>query len=243
MAAVILDEYNPHGDNIVVIPTGGGDTPPHFEGLTNPTINQGTEFDPTEGVRALDKDGNEVAYTVEPDEIDTCEKGNHTLTYTAGETTATRIVTVQTIDDPTISGADTITVQVNEEFDPLDGVTAVDGNGNTLEVTVEGGDSRRIVVDVRNYTVPNPNFTPKAGTWDWEQTYHCEATGVYADGVSCEVTRVYTENDTNIVLVLDNGVEVHLYERDDTFYSYITAVQAPNEVTFEHLVVYYEDWE
>lgn len=134
MAAVILDEFNPNGDNIVVIPTGGGEEPPHFEGLTNPTINQGTEFDPTDGVRALDKDGNEVPYTVSPEEIDTCEKGNHTLTYTAGETTATRIVTVQTIADPTISGATPISVQVGEEFDPLDGVSAVDGNGNDIEV-------------------------------------------------------------------------------------------------------------
>lgn len=133
--SVVIYENNP-GDNVVIIPTdGGGDDKPHFEGLTPATVNQGADFDPRAGVRALDKDGNEVPFTVSPSEIDMCQTGNHTLTYTAGETTQTRIITVQAVADPTISGLTPLTVEVNEEFDPLDGVSAVDGNGNSVEVT------------------------------------------------------------------------------------------------------------
>lgn len=145
MAAVVLDEFNPHGDNIVIIPTGGGgDDKPKFEGLTNDTINQGTAFNPREGVKATDK-GGEVEFTVSPEEIDTCEVGNVTLTYTAGETTQERIITVQKVANPTISGLTPLTVEVGEEFDPLDGVSAVDGNGHTIEVSVEDTKTQIVV--------------------------------------------------------------------------------------------------
>ena len=134
MSAVIYEE-NPYGDNIVIIPNGGGGTA-HFEGPTPATINQGTDFDLTDGVKAYDKDGNEIPFTVSPEQIDECTLGNQTFTYTAGELTQDRIITVQAIEDPVISGADPLTVQVGEEFDPLDGVSAVDGNGNPIEVEV-----------------------------------------------------------------------------------------------------------
>lgn len=38
---------------------------------------------------------------------------------------------------PIISGADTITVQVNEEFDPLEGVTATDWRGEQIRVRIK----------------------------------------------------------------------------------------------------------
>lgn len=42
------------------------------------------------------------------------------------------------IEPPTISGvsSEPLTVSEGEEFDPLDGITAVDGSGEPLEVTV-----------------------------------------------------------------------------------------------------------
>lgn len=135
MAAVIY-EKNPYGDNIVIIPTGGG-SKAHFDGLTPAVVNQGAGFDLTEGVKAYDDKGKEVTFTVSPEEIDACAIGNQTFTYTAGELTQDRIITVQAISDPVISGLTPLTVEVNEEFDPLDGVSAVDGNGNSVEVTVE----------------------------------------------------------------------------------------------------------
>lgn len=43
-----------------------------------------------------------------------------------------------TLDPPTIIGVPTepLLVGIGDTFDPLDGVTAVDGNGNTVAVTV-----------------------------------------------------------------------------------------------------------
>lgn len=166
MAAVIY-ENNPHGDNIVIIPSGGG-SGAHFDGLTPATINQGASFDLTAGVKAYNESGNEVPFTVEPTEIDACQIGNQTFTYTAGELTQDRIITVQAISDPVISGLTPLTVEVNEEFDPLDGVSAVDGNGNPVEVTVEEPTpTERLLlrggaVDAKNITMDKvyiPNFT------------------------------------------------------------------------------------
>ena len=110
-----------------------------WSGLTNATINQGTSFDPTDGVTAYDYDGNIVPFSVTPSSIDTCELGTQTLTYEAqGLVDATRTITVVAIANPTISGvpSTTLEVDVGDTFDPLDGVTAVDGNGNTVAVTV-----------------------------------------------------------------------------------------------------------
>lgn len=136
MSAVIYED-NPYGDNIVIIPNGGGGGQGHFDGLTPATIGQGESFDLTAGVKAYNKDGQEVSFTVEPSEIDTCVIGNHTFTYTSEDHTQERVITVQSISNPVISGLDTLTVEVNEEFDPLHGVSAVDGNGNPVEVTYE----------------------------------------------------------------------------------------------------------
>lgn len=110
-----------------------------WSGITNATINQGTSFDPTDGVTAYDYYGNVVPFSVTPNSIDTCEVGTQTLTYEAqGLADATRTITVVAIANPTISGvpSTTLEVEVGDTFDPLDGVTAVDGNGNTVVVTV-----------------------------------------------------------------------------------------------------------
>ena len=125
-------------DDIAIVNSGGGGGSPHFNGLSNRTINQGEDFDLTEGVTALDKDGNEIPFTVSPDEVDKCAVGEQTFTYTAEGVEDTRKITVTQSEPPTISGAEEpISVDVGEEFDPLDGVSAVDGNGNEVEVTVE----------------------------------------------------------------------------------------------------------
>lgn len=110
----------------------------HFEGVTNASVNQGVGFDLTNGVTALSYKGESVPYTVTPNTFAECQLGDQVFTYTAnGVETATRTITVLPIADPTISGiSETLTVKKGEEFDPLEGVTAVDGNGNTVTVTV-----------------------------------------------------------------------------------------------------------
>lgn len=110
----------------------------HFEGVQNATMAQGTDFDLTSGVKAYTASGTEVPFTVTPNEVIKCEVGEQTFTYTADKVqTVERTVTVTAIGDPTINGiSESITVGEGVEFDPLDGVTATDGNGNTLTVTV-----------------------------------------------------------------------------------------------------------
>lgn len=118
-------------------PTPPEPVEPHINGVHNATIHQGTEFSLTDGVKAYDGNGNEIAFTVTPDEFDTCEVGVHHFTYIAEGITATRTITVRQINSPTISGIETLVVEVDEEFDPLEGVTAIDGNGNEIPVIVE----------------------------------------------------------------------------------------------------------
>lgn len=108
-----------------------------FIGLTDETIMQGDTFDPLAGVYAVDENGNRIPYEVNPTSINTCNVGNFTFIYSTTEFVADRTVTVTPINNPTILGiSDTIEVGRGEEFDPLDGVTAIDGHGNTITVTV-----------------------------------------------------------------------------------------------------------
>lgn len=110
----------------------------HFVGVDNATIPQGDAFDLTDGVSAIGADGSSVPFDVTPSTIDTCDVCAQTFTYTAdGVGSKTRVVTVTAIADPTISGiTETLKVKKGEEFDPLDGVTATDGKGDTITVTV-----------------------------------------------------------------------------------------------------------
>ena len=108
-----------------------------FSGLTSETINQGDSFSLTDGVTALDASGTSIPYTVSPNTIDTCDVGTHVFTYTSARGSATRTITIEAIANPTITGADEgLEEMVGVAFDPLDGVSAVDGNGNAITVTV-----------------------------------------------------------------------------------------------------------
>lgn len=228
-------------------PTCIGETPtppepvvPYFDGVHNASIHQGTEFSLTDDVKAYDGAGNEIPFTVEPSELDTCEVGQHHFTYTAEGVTAARTITVREIANPTISGIDTLVVEVNEEFDPLEGVSAVDGNGNEVEVTYEEPEQYVIMVDVSNYIAPNDNPLPTEAPFVWDgQSYICEAEGLLVDGVPANVTGTYTMNDTDVVVVLDNGIEIYFHDRGsgDSFTTQLYG--RANEVTFERLIIKY----
>lgn len=137
---------------------------PRFVGIEDVTINQGIGIDLTEGVYAYDGNGNEIPYTVTPDSIDMCDVGEHTVIYRAmaegrkfapwfcskqrglaGDLLCSRValrkdrtVTIEQIDPPRIEGLDTVKISPNVEFDPSEGVTAIDGNGNEIEYTYSG---------------------------------------------------------------------------------------------------------
>lgn len=112
---------------------------PVINGANNVTINQGIGIDLRNGITAT-LDGETIDYSVSPDTIEKCEVGEHIVTYTATgnekTTTVERKVTINQIANPTISGLSELTVDVGEEFDPLEGVSAVDGNGNPVEVEI-----------------------------------------------------------------------------------------------------------
>lgn len=232
---VVYEGKGDTGEIAIVNGSGGG--VPHFNGLTNVSINQGTDFDLTEGVTAFDKDGNEIPFTVSPQEVDKCEVGEQTFTYTAEGIEDTRTITVTQIDNPTVSGLDTLVVEVNEEFDPLDGVSAVDGNGNEVEVTYEEPTQHITLVDVANYTAPNSEHTPTINPWLWEGDYDVYMEGVLADGVPVTMDRWYTENDTHFVMVFGSFEVTLRLDYDSYFISELRSRNPPNEVTFERLVI------
>lgn len=126
------------GENEVYIPSECEDLG-HFIGLNNVTILQGDPFDPTDGVTAVDKDGNEIPYTVAPSSIDTCDVGTHSLTYSTTEFSKERKVFVIQASAPAISGMATATIGVGEPFNTMNGVSATDVRGNVVSVSCAEG--------------------------------------------------------------------------------------------------------
>lgn len=134
----------------------------HFEGVENVDINQGVGIDLADGVKAYDSTGLEIPFEYEPTEIDKCSVGEHEVIYKAisaderllpsicgdnflsmacsgiGTLIAKRLVTIEQADPPTINGIDAATLSVDEPFDPMNGVTGVDDNGNPVDVTYSG---------------------------------------------------------------------------------------------------------
>lgn len=106
----------------------------YFVGVEDATVTQGTDFNLKNGVKAYDFNGNEIHFSVFPtSEFAPCYVGVQTYIYQAnGIPDKERKITVTQIANPTISGLSQLTVDVDEEFDPLTGVSAKDGNGNTI---------------------------------------------------------------------------------------------------------------
>ena len=113
---------------------------PHFTGITNINVFQGANIDLTAGVKAW-LGSTEITYTYSPTSILPCDVGVHTVTYSAtgnGKTTTVdRTITIRQADPPVISGNTPLYVYVNTDFDPLDGLTAVDSNGNPVPVELD----------------------------------------------------------------------------------------------------------
>lgn len=129
--------------------------PPHFTGLTEIRVKQGAPIDLDDGVHAW-MDTEEIPFTFSPASVDECAVGTHTIAYTATSrgktTTETRNVVILQADAPTIHGNTPMNVFINTEVDPLEGLTAKDGNNQdipveldetlcTLTMTVQGADT------------------------------------------------------------------------------------------------------
>lgn len=225
------------GGTELYMPECGGE--PKIVGADNTSVKQGLGFDLMAGVKAYDADGNEIPFTVNPTELNKCDLGHQSFTYSAEGVTKVRTITVTEIADPTISGLTPLEVEVGEEFDPLAGVSAVDGNGNEVEVTYEEPVQHITLVDVANYTAPNSEHTPTINPWVWEGGNDVYMEGVLADGVPVTMDRWYTENDTHFCMVF-SGFEVALRVDDDSYFiSELRGINPPNEVTFERLIIKY----
>lgn len=157
-----------HKRNLVPVETSDGACyQVTINGADDVTIIQGADFDPTDGVVAYDGYGDEIDFSFSPSEIAECEVGKQTIRYSAtgygtrakphfpcrrknilhiiddgGDDTDTavvyRTITVKQADPPTISGVSDTTIQPNTNFNPLNGVSAVDAHGNTVDVEYSG---------------------------------------------------------------------------------------------------------
>ena len=151
------------GDRGLDFPTSSC-KPLRLEGVADTTINQGVGIDLTDGIHAYDGNGDEIPFEVEPDTIDKCDVGEHLVKYTASGQGASmrpslcgdnalavsdacndlttiekdRIVTITQANPPTINGIDMEELPINSTFDPTEGVSAVDDNGNIIPYEYSG---------------------------------------------------------------------------------------------------------
>ncbi|MFL8711066.1 immunoglobulin-like domain-containing protein [Clostridioides sp. GD02377] len=121
---------------------------PILFGVEDCTVEYGSTFDSKAGVTANDNiDGDLTSKIVIEGAINTSILGEQILTYKVtdvanNEASAIRKVTVVDTVKPVFSGIDDLTLNLNENFDALKGVTAVDEVDGDLTdlITVEGGD-------------------------------------------------------------------------------------------------------
>lgn len=106
------------------------------------TITQGTKFNPLEGVTAEDKEEGKIKdIKVIKNDVKEKEIGEYEVTYKAtdsykNESTKTITVTVVENQKPVINASDK-TIYLNEDFDPLEGVSATDPeDGKIKEIKV-----------------------------------------------------------------------------------------------------------
>lgn len=121
---------------------------PILFGVEDCTVEYGSTFDSKAGVTANDNiDGDLTSKIVIEGVINTSILGEQILTYKVtdvanNEASAIRKVTIVDTVKPVFSGIDDLTLNLNENFDALEGVTAVDEVDGDLTdlITVEGGD-------------------------------------------------------------------------------------------------------
>ncbi|MBC6298376.1 DUF5011 domain-containing protein, partial [Listeria sp. FSL L7-1517] len=130
-------------------------------------------FDPMSTIQATDKEDGDITSTVKitNNTVDTSKPGNYEVTYEVTDSdgnkaTFTRTVTVT--EAPVISGDNETHITPGDPFDPMDGITAVDGeNGdltkqikilsNSVDINVPG--TYQIVYEVTDSDGNTTTFT------------------------------------------------------------------------------------
>ncbi|MBR3210692.1 MAG: DUF5011 domain-containing protein [Bacilli bacterium] len=110
---------------------------------TNKEIREGEEFDPRKEVTAWDNEDGDITNKIEvtKNTVNTSTPGTYEVTYKVTDknnqsTTKTIQVTVLKDQDPVIHAANK-TIVVNANFDPLDGVTAIDPEDGDITDRIE----------------------------------------------------------------------------------------------------------
>lgn len=123
------DSYNQTSEKTITVTVLKDEAP--VINAEDKTITQGTKFKPLDGVTAEDKEDGEIKdIEVVTNEVKENETGEYEVTYKVvdsfnNETKKTITVTVVENQKPVINAKDK-TIYLNEEFDPLEDVTAID---------------------------------------------------------------------------------------------------------------------
>ena len=123
------DSYNQTSEKTITVTVLKDEAP--VINAEDKTITQGTKFKPLDGVTAEDKEDGEIKdIEVVTNEVKENETGEYEVTYKVvdsfnNETKKTITVTVVENQKPVINAQDK-TIYLNEEFDPLEDVTAID---------------------------------------------------------------------------------------------------------------------
>ncbi|WP_214807802.1 immunoglobulin-like domain-containing protein [Exiguobacterium sp. s144] len=105
---------------------------PRIQGALEKTIPAGRRFQPFRDVRVIDETNGDITDRLELEgEVDVNRPGRYWLTYRASDFAGNyiqvkRMIIVKDQARPTISGADDVTIKMNETFRPKRGVTAFD---------------------------------------------------------------------------------------------------------------------
>ena len=134
------DSYNQTSEKTITVTVLKDEAP--VINAEDKTITQGTKFKPLDGVTAEDKEDGEIKeIEVVTNEVKENKTGEYEVTYKVvdsfnNETKKTITVTVVENQKPVINAKDK-TIYLNEEFDPLEDVTAIDPeDGNIKDIEV-----------------------------------------------------------------------------------------------------------
>lgn len=194
-----MADFNPTicGNNHLHIPTASCDRT-YFVGLNDVVIKQGTSFNLRTGVYAYDAEGNRLTYAVEPSSIDTSVVTTYAVVYTAEDGySEVRNIAITELSDPVISGMSPINIMEGTTVDTMDGVSAIDGNGNPITVVCTEGDSI---------------------TYDTAGTYTLHYTAVDAFGHTASGTRTVTVESYAITIQNEDGIDLETENGDVLIY-------------------------
>lgn len=200
------------GKNKIHMPTSVCPDPTaKIVGVVDATVMQGTDFDLLAGVRAMTNEGVEIPFTVAPSEFVPCDAGEQVFVYEAeGALPKMRTITVTRMANPAIEGdTSTLAISIGEDFDPLDGITATDGNGNPLTVTVVLDDTPNLLTE-NGVVITDENNEPimflrNLITYPWADTTKTASGITFTDNGDRTLTVSGTASDVADFELIDNA--------------------------------------